>query len=242
VKGKILVVDDHSDLAENIVEILQNAGCDAVVATSAEEALERMAAGDIAGLITDFRLPGLSGAELITELRRRGSEVPAVVMSAYTDDQTLLCAQDAGALAVLAKPVDIARLLSLVERLDEVVLIVDDNRALAENLAEALTNHGHTVVTASSMAEALSRRIGVKAAILDYRLPDGSGVQVADRLASSAPELRVLFLSGHGDELRSALGPRLQQAQTMDKPVNVAQLLAWADQALPHGQGHRPRR
>jgi DNA-binding NtrC family response regulator len=243
--GKILVVDDHSDLAENIVEILQGAGREAVLATSAEQALELVAAGDIHGLITDFRLPGLSGAQLIAELRRRGSNVPAVVMSAYTDDDTIVSAQAAGALEVLAKPVDIGHLLALVNQLgrtDDLVLVVDDNQALAENLAEALTSQGHRVITSSTMADALARRTGVGLAIIDFRLPDGSGVQVAEQLTAVEPGVRLLFVSAHGDEMRSALGERFPTAQTMDKPVNVAQLLAWVDRALPHGPTRRPDR
>jgi DNA-binding NtrC family response regulator len=87
--GKILIVDDHVDLADNLAEILENAGYQTVVADSAEAALDRLERNDVAALITDYRLPGLNGAELIVELRRRGLTIPAVVMSAFTDDRTI---------------------------------------------------------------------------------------------------------------------------------------------------------
>ena len=75
--GKILIVDDHIDLAENLAEILENAGYETVVADSAEAALDRLERKDIGALITDYRLPGRNGAELIAELRRRGDRIPA---------------------------------------------------------------------------------------------------------------------------------------------------------------------
>jgi DNA-binding NtrC family response regulator len=112
----ILVVDDHADLAENLAEILGGAGYETLVAGSAEEALERLDAR-VAALLTDFRLPGLTGAELIVEVRRRGLGIPAVVMSAYTDDETIVRAHRAGATHVLAKPVAIQRLMETISSL-----------------------------------------------------------------------------------------------------------------------------
>ncbi len=112
-RGWILVVDDHVAMAENIAEVLETDGYRASVADSAEEALtvftEKMSV-----LITDFRMSAGSGAELIAEIRRRGSWIPAVVMTAYSDEATHDACTKAGALAVLPKPVEMGRLLALV--------------------------------------------------------------------------------------------------------------------------------
>jgi DNA-binding NtrC family response regulator len=189
-EGKILVVDDHVDLAENLAEILTDAGYESVVADSAEAALARVAAGGIVAVITDFRLPGQSGAELIAELRRRGSAVPAVVMSAFTDAGTIDQAETAGALDVLPKPIDIQRLVGLVASLEEKdtdILIVDDNPALAENLAEILRARGLRPIIGSTAEEALARRTRPRMAIIDFRLPDATGVDLANRLAARDP-------------------------------------------------------
>ena len=74
-------------MAENVAELLEMGGFQASIAQSAEEALalltEKMSA-----LITDFRMNAWNGAQLIAEIRRRGSRIPAVVMTAYADDAT----------------------------------------------------------------------------------------------------------------------------------------------------------
>jgi DNA-binding NtrC family response regulator len=244
-RRRVLVVDDHVDLAENIAEILEGAGFGTAVADSAEAALQRFEAGDIAALITDFRLPGRSGAELIAELRRRGSDVPAVVMSAYTDDDTIATSRRAGALQVLSKPVEIDGLLSLVNTLaqgQDLVLIVDDNRSLAENFAEALRAHQFQTIVCTSAAEALTHRTGVRLAIVDYRLPDATGVQVAEQLQARDPRLRFLFVSAHGDALRADLAGRLAGSSTMEKPVDVAALLSWVTAVFHDEQANRPGR
>jgi DNA-binding NtrC family response regulator len=113
--GKILVVDDYLELARNTAEILELEGHFSVVAGSAEEALEIVAQGGIAVIITDFRLPGANGAELITAVRLSGLDIPAVVVSAYSDQETIDMAERAGACAVLVKPVDFRRLAEVLE-------------------------------------------------------------------------------------------------------------------------------
>jgi DNA-binding response OmpR family regulator len=105
----VLVVDDNHELAENIAEILGLHGYAAAVATSGEEALPRALADSPDLLVTDFRLPGMSGAELVRRLRQQLRGLRAVVMSAYTDDSTVAAARSAGA-DFIPKPVDMGEL------------------------------------------------------------------------------------------------------------------------------------
>jgi DNA-binding NtrC family response regulator len=109
----VLIVDDNVDLAENIAEILQMDGHTTRVAATAEEALrmEEASAADV--LVTDYRLPGLTGVQFIRRVKEIRQGVRAVVISAYTDDGTMKEAQDAGA-QFMAKPVDYATLGRLV--------------------------------------------------------------------------------------------------------------------------------
>jgi DNA-binding NtrC family response regulator len=241
--GKILVVDDHVALAENVIEILEEAGYRTAFAESAEVALERMASDDIAAIITDFKLPGLDGAQLIAELRRRGYHQPALVVSAYSDEATVSSSHRAGALAVLPKPVDIAELMGLVAGLGKsegLVLVVDDHRELADNISEALHENGVDAVAKNSAAEALAFRGNPGAAVIDFRLPDATGVELARHLVARNPNVRVLFVSGHGDELRAAA--RGTPGDVLEKPVKIEHLIAWVTKALAHGQETRSRR
>lgn len=110
-KPWILVVDDNQELADNIAEVLALAGLPAAVAFSAEEALPKAAAAELSLLITDYRLPGMNGADLVRTVRGRRRHIEAIVMSAYTDELTIADAKAAGA-EFIPKPVDMHELLS----------------------------------------------------------------------------------------------------------------------------------
>ena len=110
----VLIVDDNQDLAENIAEILTLKGFTTHIATSAEDALPQALPDGPGIVVTDYRLPGMSGAELVRQIRQARQTVRAVVISAYTDDGTISAARNAGA-DFLPKPVDFAALSRLLD-------------------------------------------------------------------------------------------------------------------------------
>jgi DNA-binding response OmpR family regulator len=233
--GYVLVVDDQMELAENIAEVLQGIGFETEVALSAEAALERIARGGITAVVTDYKLPGKTGAQLIEELRRRGLRLPVLMMSAYTDEMTMDRARSAGAWLFLPKPVPLPTLISAFESLARrpaAPLLVDDEEKLAQNLAEALIAAGHEVVVSHTVADALSHNRRLQTAVLDYRLPDGSGIDLARELRARDPSIQILFISGYATDLDRQIGRDLGAAETLEKPVETGKVLSWVQLAL----------
>ena len=232
---RLLIVEDDVDLAENLAEILESAGYQPVVAHSAEEALDALDTESIDGVITDFRLPGLGGVDLITQLRDRGLPVPVVMISAFMDRRVAEQAEAAGALEVLHKPVNLDRLFQLVQMFCEPrgeVLIVEDNTELAENVAEALAGKGMETAIGSSAESALGRRTLPRVALVDLRLPDQDGIEVARRLRARDPSIEIIFVTGFGDELKERLaGAGLglpgaaRQPTLLTKPIDLQELV-----------------
>ncbi len=208
----ILVIDDNVELAENIQEILEGEGGDVEIASGGPEGLRRLEERRFELVITDMRMPDMSGLDVIREVKRRWPKTPVVVMTACTRDEILAEAQGEGALGVIAKPIDFEVLVQFIERIaaaDKSILVVEDDPALRTNLLEILQEidgvvpyFANTCAAARQLAEEL-RPAGV---VLDVRLPDGDGVVLAAELRKIVgPDLPVILVTGYASELRNHL-------------------------------------
>jgi two-component system, response regulator PdtaR len=200
--------------AENLAEILRDDGAEVAVSEGGSGALELARTTRFDALVTDMRMPVMSGARLVHEIRRVDAGLPAVVVTAYTGENDLQAAREEGLLAVLPKPVPLDRLSALVRaaRRDGLVALIEDDPALADNLAEALRERGFSAVMAHSLSET-ERLGGVQpfAALVDLRLPGGPDGAALKRLRERFPALPVLIMSAHAEAL----------AHVTDRPIFV---------------------
>ena len=104
---RYLVVDDNQAFAENLAEILSDTGAEVEIATSGEAALHRVERARFDVVISDIRMPHMSGAELLRSLRRIQPGLPTIVITAYTNANDIQMALEEGTLAVLPKPAPI---------------------------------------------------------------------------------------------------------------------------------------
>jgi response regulator NasT len=136
----ILLVDDDPLFLEYLVTVLGHAGHDTLAATSAAEALQRVAEreADIALALLDINMPGMSGLDLARRLKEHTS-VAFMFLSSVDDAETAREAANHGAVGFVVKPVDAAHLLpafeSALARADEIRQL----RRTEANLNAALT-------------------------------------------------------------------------------------------------------
>ncbi|MDH5511073.1 MAG: SpoIIE family protein phosphatase [Nitrospinota bacterium] len=113
---RILIVDDEADLAFSLEVALNMAGFRTSVSLDGVEALEKIVDSWSIGLpysliITDIRMPGLNGRELIWEIRRRGIYTPVMAITGYSDKEMMVDLMRVGCTDFLEKPVDMVELL-----------------------------------------------------------------------------------------------------------------------------------
>lgn len=113
---RYLVVDDNLALAENVAEILIDLGAEALSVNDAVRALELIATQRFDALVTDVKMPGIDGVELLRRARTLDPGLPAVVWTAYSNDAALAAVERLGVLGVLAKPPQVRELLAMLER------------------------------------------------------------------------------------------------------------------------------
>jgi len=219
-----LIVDDNAAFAENLAEILEDAGSQATVVTTGEEALAQVRGRRFDALISDMRMPVMSGAEVVHRVRQIDADLPAIVVTAYTADNDLEAARKEGLLGVLPKPVPVARLVELLQaaRRGGLVALVEDDGALADNLSEALRAVGFAAVTAASVLETEHMaQISPFCALVDLRVPGGADGEAMRRLAARFPGLPMLVMTAH-----SMMPPPVAYEAIFEKPFDSARLLA----------------
>ena len=232
--SRFLIVDDNVAFAENIAEILADSGDEVMIASSGREAIELAQRHRFDAVVSDMRMPEMSGADVVRRLREIDAGLPAIIVSAYSADQPVDEARHLGVLGVLPKPVPVPRLLSLLEhaRRGGLVAIIDDDRAFADNLREILGEAGFASVVINSLAE-VETLAGAPlfAAVVDLRMPGGPDGEAMRRLAARFPSLPLVVASGHPDAT-----PPVPASVRLDKPLKPGSLVQMLDELHgPHG-------
>jgi DNA-binding NtrC family response regulator len=113
--AKIMVVDDEKQICQNVEKILSKNDYEIVRATSAKEALEKMAKDSFSLLISDIVMPGMNGLELLKLVKKEWPLTKAVMMTAYASTDTAVKAIRLGALDYISKPFTPDEMRSTVE-------------------------------------------------------------------------------------------------------------------------------
>ncbi len=220
---RYLIVDDNVAFAENLAEIVRDDGAEVAVAADGAQALALVRTTRFDALVTDMRMPVMGGARLVHEIRFADPGLPALVVTAYTGADELLAARQEGLLAVLPKPAPLPRLLELLRRArrDGLVALVEDDPAMADNLAEALRDRGFSAVTARSVSEVGSLG-GIRpfAALVDLRVkggPDGEALRTG--LAQN-PGLPVLAMTAFQEAMQG-----IPVLRIFEKPFATGEVL-----------------
>jgi len=115
-RGAVLVVDDHVAACQSMVDVLRCAGRRAVGCYGAAEALACLAQDEFDVVITDLRMPGMSGLEFVQAVRQRGHDVEIAMVTAHASVGTAVEAMRYGAFDYIEKPLDAEQLEQLVDR------------------------------------------------------------------------------------------------------------------------------
>ena len=132
--ARILIIEDEEKLRRVMELQLKTAGFEVDQAGSAEAGVRLADNADL--IITDLRLPGMDGLQLLSSLRERGMQTPIVVMTAFGSIETAVEAMKAGAVDFLPKPFSLDHLMAVVGKAIELRNLRDENRQLREELGQ----------------------------------------------------------------------------------------------------------
>jgi len=202
----ILVAEDERVQREMLRDFLAAQGHRVVEAATGKAAVEMIRSASLDLAILDFRMPDLSGLDVLGEAKRINPELEVILLTAYGTVDSAVAAMKAGAADYFGKPIDLEELLCVIERIARHRTLRRENELLREQLAER----------------------GLKPEDLVYRSPQMAElVNLAGRVAASQATVLLRGESGTGKELLARLIHRLSPRSR--KPLIVVNCAALSE-------------
>jgi len=132
----IFVIDDQEQVRLAIGEMLNVFGFTVETFASAEDFLKTIGNGRAGCVVSDVRMPGMDGIELVGELARRNLSIPIILISGHADVPMAVAGIKAGAEDFIEKPLDDAKLVAAINRALSRVFSEQDARLSQDDLAE----------------------------------------------------------------------------------------------------------
>ena len=134
--ANILYVDDEPAIGLILQDTLERLGHSGIGATNVPEALAALSRRDIDLIISDFRMPGLSGLEFLELLREQGRDVPLIMLTGHATIEHAVAAIKAGAVDYITKPLQVDQLQHAVSQALELSRLKRENQALRDEVME----------------------------------------------------------------------------------------------------------
>jgi DNA-binding NtrC family response regulator len=179
---KVLVVDDKQMMRDSVGATLQRAGFTVVVACNGKDAVDKLARHQPAVVVTDLKMPEMTGLELLRHLREADSDLPVVLMTAYGTVGDAVEAMKHGAFDFVQKPFEGDQLVVVVKRAVENRRLVKENAALKANQAERIV--GPSLVGSSGPMRSLAtqiRQVAMSSGTVLIQGESGTGKEVVAR-------------------------------------------------------------
>ncbi|HEU4685052.1 MAG TPA: sigma-54 dependent transcriptional regulator [Nitrospira sp.] len=132
--SRILVVDDEINIRGALVTLLEKKGYQVRGVGTAEEAMDDLEVSTAHLVLTDLRMPGMGGIELLRRIKQEWPDIEVVVMTAYGSIDTAVQAMRLGAYDYLTKPIDRERFPVVIEKALERRALVFENKQLKDRL------------------------------------------------------------------------------------------------------------
>jgi DNA-binding NtrC family response regulator len=206
-KGRLLVVDDEANARAALAELLRDEGYEVATAADAFKALGKY--NDFAPhlVLTDLKMPGMTGIELMRKLSDLDHQCATIVMTAYGAVETAVEAMRAGAIDYLTKPLNFDELLLVVERAIANQRLLTEAASLRARLADrARINNMVGASPAIARVFDVIKQVGPSRASVLITGESGTGKElVAEAIHQLSPRARGPFIKLHCAALAETL-------------------------------------
>lgn len=229
-KLNILIVDDDIMMATTMKDIFNFKGYAAETANSGTEALKLLEISNFDFVLSDIKMPDMSGLELFRIINERWSHLPVVLMTAYSSDKIVSTGLREGALSVITKPFNIDIFFNFFSSLEKgnTIVIIEDDKAFCSMIACFLEKNGfktRTFIEPEGVMEKIGENPG--AFILDMKLNDMTGLDIFLDIKEKYPSVPVILITGYGEEMTAEINKALELGAVtcLHKPFEIKEMI-----------------
>jgi two-component system response regulator AtoC len=196
---RILIVDDERQLASSLAEYLEPDGIEAEIAPDGKSGRQKLEEEPFDCLVTDLRMPGLDGMQLLRWVKEEGPDMPVIVISAHGEIRDAVEAMKTGAYDYLVKPFDPDELSLRIKKAVE-------NRRLSRSVAAGMAGMAGRPGSGGMVGESPKM------------------LEIAKLLGKAAPSTATILLtgeSGTGKEVAARLAHTLSKREGLFVPINM---------------------
>lgn len=179
---QLLIIDDEPAIRQILSKVAADAGHTVTVAANGDEALARLAKGDIDVALCDIRMPDLSGIEVVENARRQGIETQFLMMTAYASVNTAIEAMRAGAYDYMIKPLRNEDFLNRLDQLSDIIHLKSENKVLRELIKNQTSKTWIMNSPEMQLIERLVLKVAQTSSTVLITGPSGSGKSVIAEL------------------------------------------------------------
>jgi DNA-binding NtrC family response regulator len=232
---RVLIVDDQPGMLRSTAMVLKRKGYLVDIAQNGPTALEKIKESTFDVVLMDIKMPLMSGVDAYQHMKSIQPSISVIMMTAYAIEEMVSDALEKGAFAVIYKPLDIDRTISLIEKTKEMkmgifVQIIDDNPDTCTLLRRILEKKGYSVAIAMDGETAIeqAKKFKYDIILIDLKLPSINGLETYLAIREIDKDVVAIMMTAFRDEMADLIQAGLKNDvyTCLYKPLNIKDLLS----------------
>jgi len=233
-KASVLLVDDNAGLCKTLSFVLGRKGYAVTTAKDGAEAIAIVEERPFDIIFMDVIMPLMDGVETYKRIKSIRPEAMVVMMTAYAVEDLVQEALEEGAYDIIYKPLDIEKVVALIEKAREVrqgllILVVDDDPGICITLKNILSQKGYKVGIAHTGEEAIAmvQKKAYDIVFIDMKLPTINGLETYLAIKKINPEVVAIMMTAYRQEMADLVKEALHNhaCTCLYKPLDMEEVL-----------------
>ena len=232
-KLNVLIVDDDENFSNTLSKVLTKKGYASATAESGSKALDLIKERAFDVVLMDIKMPVMNGVETHKKIKTIRLGTVVIMMSAFSVDDLIRDAIKQGVYAVLRKPLDIDKVVNMIEKAQNGLLltVVDSDLEICKTMKSVLEKKGYSVTTCTTGEEAISlvKERPQNILFIDMKLPVLNGLETYLEIKKINPKADVVMMTAYREETKELVKQAIKDSAyaclykpfDMDKVIKI---------------------